>query len=219
MGRLLGEGRTDLVCEGTEGLAALARMEERLTGPEGLGYDIDITVFDIGMVNAFAAPGGQIVLTRGLIKAAPNADGVAGVLSHEIAHVDNRDVTRAVLRVTGTAGLLSMAIGDFAGGAVMVAVVQTIVDNSYTREAEYAADRYAIEMLDQADVSAAGFAEFFEVLGQQEGRLNFDIPEYLSTHPETSGRAQRARDFAEAQGRTTPVITDADWAALQKVCA
>ncbi|MEM8579424.1 MAG: M48 family metallopeptidase [Pseudomonadota bacterium] len=219
MGRFLGEGSSEeLTCEGAEGLAALTRMEERLTGPEGLGYNIDITVFDIDMVNAFAAPGGQIVLTRGLISAAPGADAVAGVLAHEIAHVDNRDVTRNALRIAGSAGLLSMALGDFAGGAIVVGVTQMVIDNSYTREAEFAADAYALDMLGAADVSGEGFAAFFDVLSKREGRLGVKLPEYLSTHPDTPGRAQRARDYAAEQGATRPVLTEADWAALQKVC-
>ncbi|MEO0937935.1 MAG: M48 family metallopeptidase [Pseudomonadota bacterium] len=219
MGRVLGRNQSDLICDNAPGLAALARMEERLSGPDGLGYDIDITVFNIPMVNAFAAPGGQIVLTRGLIAAAPNADGVAGVLAHEIGHVDARDVTRNALRVAGTAGLLSMAVGDFAGGAVAVGVAQAMIDSSYSREAEVAADAFAVQMLDKAEVSAAGFAAFFGILGDQESQLGFEVPQYLRTHPVTAQRAEAAQAFADLQSVTTPVISDGDWAALQRICA
>ena len=152
------------------------------------------------------------------VKSAVKLTAVAGVLAHEIGHVDSRDVTRNALRVAGTAGLLSMAIGDIAGGAVIVGVAQAVIDTSYTREAEVAADRFAVEMLDAAGVSAEGFAAFFEVLKAEEGRINIDIPEWISTHPDTAGRAQIARSFAEGQGVTSPVLNDDDWSALKDIC-
>ncbi|MEL7100575.1 MAG: M48 family metallopeptidase [Pseudomonadota bacterium] len=218
MGRFLGDGQSDLVCEDPAGLGALREMEDRLTGVDGLGYEIEITVFDIPLVNAFAAPGGQIVLTRGLIEAAPDADAVAGVLAHEIGHVDARDVTRNALRVAGTAGLLSMALGDFAGGAVAVGVAQAMIDSSYSREAETEADAFALQMLDEAGVSAMGFSKFFGILGEQESQMGFEIPQYLRTHPVTEARAEAARVFADAQGLTSLVLSASDWSALKGIC-
>ena len=189
----------------------------RLSAGTDLEYDVNVTVFDHEMVNAFAAPGGQVVLLRGLLDAASGADAVAGVLAHEIGHVEARDATRNSLRAAGSAGLLSLVLGDFAGGTIAVVLAEATISASYTRDAEFAADRYALDMLSNAHVSSAGLADFFGLVGEIQG--DFELPEYLSTHPDTDGRAERARDFAAAQDQTSPVITEAEWQALQNICA
>lgn len=205
-----------LACSTPAGDAALDAMLARLAEGTDLAYDINVTVFDHDMVNAFAAPGGQVVLLRGLLEKANTADEAAGVLAHEIGHVEARDATRNTLRAAGSAGLLSMVLGDFTGGSLAVILAETVLSSSYTREAEDAADAYAMTMLDRADVSAGGLADFFDLVVGLQG--DFQIPEYLSTHPDTQGRADAARDFAAGQGETSPILTDAEWKALQAIC-
>ncbi|WP_299146880.1 M48 family metallopeptidase [uncultured Tateyamaria sp.] len=219
MERFMG-GRSDqgLTCTGTEGRAALDVMIARLTDGVDLQYDLNVNVFDHKMVNAFAAPGGQIVLMRGLIARAKTPDEVAGVLAHEIGHVEARDTTRNALRAAGSAGLLSLILGDFAGGSAVVVVAEYTLTASYTREAEAEADVFALEMLNAAGADATAFATFFDSLSELE-RLTPDLPEYLSTHPELVDRAAAARAFARDQGVTTPILDDAEWAALKKICA
>lgn len=217
MERYLGADRLGaLHCSNADGLAALDQMAARLTDGQDLGYDIQLTVFDHGMVNAFAAPGGQVVILRGLIDEAKTADQVAGVLAHEIGHVVHRDATRNALRATGSAGLLSMVLGDFTGGALLVIVGEQLINSSYSREAERQADEFALETLGSSGVSSHGLAAFFDAI-DDDGEGNF-IPPYLASHPVTGGRAKIARAFAEKQSDTTPVITEAEWAALQNVC-
>ncbi len=210
-----------LRCDAPAGRTALDRMVARLSAGRDLGYDLKVQVFDHPMINAFAAPGGQVVIMRGLLDQAPagllGADAVAGVLAHEFGHVASRDATRNALRVAGTAGILSMVVGDVAGSAVLVAVAQQMLDASYTREAEAAADLFALDMLARAGVDAQGFAAFFDRLAQEEGRVK--LPEYFSSHPATDGRAQAARDFSGGQAATTPVLSAEDWAALKAICA
>ena len=217
MGRFLGSDTATLTCTNPEGLRALNAMTERLTEGTPIEYDLTIAVFDHPMVNAFAAPGGHIVLMRGLIEKADGPDEVAGVLGHEIGHVESRDVTRNALRSAGSAGLLSLVLGDLAGGGAAVLIAEWTLNASYTREAEAAADIYALEMLDESGTDAAGMADFFDKIADlQEGGPS--LPEYLSTHPESHFRAQLARDFAQGQGVTTPILTDREWRALRNIC-
>ncbi len=212
-----GSNAGDLTCSSPKGDAAIAQMLARLTSRTKTEYDLNIAVMDHEMVNAFAAPGGQIVLMRGLIEQAESADEVAAVLAHEIAHVETRDPTRGALRAAGTAGLLSMVVGDFTGGGVALAMAQWVLDASYTREAEAQADLYAREMLGRADVSTAGMARFFDSLDGLKGEMP-DLPIYLSSHPDSLERGEDARAFAQDQGTTTPVITDREWTELRAIC-
>ena len=160
--RFLGSSEGQLACSNPAGLAALENMEARLLETTDTLYDLNIAVFDHGMVNAFAAPGGQVVLMRGLIDKAGGPDEVAAVLAHEIGHVEARDVTRNALRVAGSAGILSMIFGDFSGGSAAVIVVERMMNASYTREAEAEADSYARDMLAAADVSALSLIHISE---------------------------------------------------------
>ncbi len=210
-----GSGIGTLRCDAPAGEAALKKMLARLTGPQEMEYQIALQVFDHGMVNAFAAPGGQVVILRGLLDKANGPDEVAGVLSHEIAHVENRDATRNALRAAGSAGLLTMVLGDFTGGAALAFVGEHMLSASYTREAEAEADLFALSMLDNADVSAEGFGHFFDGLADMGA---FELPAYLATHPVTSERAEQARGFAQGQTGTAPILTDAEWQALKSIC-
>lgn len=210
-----GSGIGSLRCDAPAGEAALQKMLARLTGPQDMQYDIALQVFDHGMVNAFAAPGGQVVILRGLLDEADGPDEVAGVLAHEIAHVENRDATRNALRAAGSAGLLTMIIGDFTGGAALAFVGEHMMSASYTRDAEAAADRFALNMLEGANISADGFGHFFDELDDMAA---IELPAYLATHPVTAERAEQARVFAQGQGGTTPVLTDAEWQALKSIC-
>ena len=139
------------------------------------------------------------------------------MLAHEIGHVEARDVTRNALRAAGSAGLLSMVLGDFAGGTAVVGAAEFMLNASYTREAEGEADQFALQMLDDAGVDSQGMATFFDRLEGLEGRMP-NMPVYMRSHPETEGRAERARRFAGEQGRTRPVLSEADWQALRKIC-
>ena len=218
MERFLGGKRVGgLACTNPAGLAALNRMTDRLTQAGDLTYDLNIAVFDHKMVNAFAAPGGQIVIMRGLIDRAKTPDEVAAVLSHEIGHVEARDTTRNALRAAGSAGLLALVLGDFAGGSAVVVVAEYTLNASYTRDAEAAADVFALNMLDASGTDAEALATFFDSLEGIE-RTMPDLPVYLSSHPETIDRAEAARSFAERQGRTSPILNDAEWAALRNIC-
>ncbi len=212
MESLLGDGSPAAACNAPAGLAALEVMRQRLTAGQGLRYDLTLRVLDTPMVNAFAAPGGQIVILRGLLDDASTPAEVAGVLAHEIGHVEARDPTRLAFRAAGSAGILSLVLGDATGGTLIAIVGDQMLSAAYTREAEAAADAFAHRLLTDTGIGTAGLAAFFDRI-EVEG---MELPEYLSTHPTTTGRAAAAR--AADQGVVTPVMSDAEWAALQGIC-
>jgi len=217
MERLLGMGKSgDILCRDPAGEAALNRIASRLMDGQDLNYAISFSVLDHEMVNAFAAPGGQIVILRGLLDTSDTPEEVAAVLAHEIGHVEARDPTRLMLRAAGSAGILSIVLGDVTGGTVIGVIGDQMLQASYTRQAEAAADAFALAMLQAAQVDASALADFFDKLSGLEG--GFTPPEYLSSHPPSTARATRARDFAAGQSATTPVISDAEWKALKAIC-
>lgn len=217
MERLLGIGKSgDLKCLDTAGEAALNRIASRLMDGQDLNYAISFSVLDHEMVNAFAAPGGQIVILRGLLDTSDTPEEVAAVLAHEIGHVEARDPTRLMLRAAGSAGIVSVVLGDVTGGTVIGVIGDQMLQATYTRQAEAAADGFALAMLQAANVDANALADFFDKLSGLEG--GFAPPEYLSSHPPSTARATRARDFAAGQSGATPVLTSAEWNALKAIC-
>lgn len=200
------------VCEDAAGTAALARLTGDLAAVSGSPYDFRVLVVDFDMTNAFALPGGAIVIFGGLIDFAETPEEVAGVLAHEMAHVIKRHGTEALLRSYGLQLLIESLTGS-AGGGVAGGVGETLLGLSYSRDAEREADVTGIGLLQQAGLRADGLGRFFERFGGEA-----DTPaalDLLSTHPSSESRAE----LAERVGSTgAPAMSAADWQALQVIC-
>ncbi|MEM8697803.1 MAG: M48 family metallopeptidase [Pseudomonadota bacterium] len=208
----------DAYCAEPEGRAALDEMTERVMQETELPYPLRVDVLNHDLVNAFAMPGGRVVLFRGLIEEANSPEQVAGVLAHEIAHVIHRDPTVGVLRAAGTAGIVGLFLGDIFGGAIIVAMTEAVINASYQREAEQRADETAYRMLADAGLPSAPFANFFQRLAEEHGDVE-GVLKYLASHPELSGRAQRAAAADQiGTGSYVPVLDDRNWVALREIC-
>ena len=211
-----GPGVPLALCEAPAGGAALDRMTERLDPNARLPVEPVVQVLDHPMVNAFALPGGHVVIFRGLIDAAEHPDEVAAVLAHELGHVAAHDPTRIALRSAGSVGVLGLLFGDFAGGALTLALLNTAIEASYTREAEAAADAYARARMIEAGLPPEALATLFERLAAQEGDLPPMLEHFLG-HPMLADRIAAARERApEPDG--PPSLDAADWAALRGIC-
>lgn len=205
-------------CTNETGTAALETMEERLAvTQDGAPVEITLHVLDHKMINAFAAPGGIVVLFRGLIDAADSPDEVAAVLAHEIGHVVNRDPTRNALRTTGSVGILGLLFGDFAGGAVMLMLAERLVSAQYSQDAETKADEFAARTLSNAGLSPDALATFFTRL-QKQGRDADKLVGHFMSHPDLADRIAAAQSASARTQIGAPSLNDEDWAAFQKIC-
>ncbi len=214
----LATGSRPLTCDHKAGQAALERMVARLGTDLGLPYPLRVGVIDHEMINAFAVPGGRIVIMRGLLTAAGNPEEVAGVLAHEIGHVVYHDPTRAALRAAGTAGILGLLLGDVFGAGIIVVATDAVVNASYQRDAETRADEIAYNLLAEAELPSRPFADFFIKLRKKHGEMD-GILKLLANHPGLEGRAQRAAAADRiGDGPYEPVLSDQDWIALRGIC-
>lgn len=182
-------------------------------------YPFRVSVVDQPMVNAFATPGGFIVVFRGLLDRTASAEELAGVLAHEIQHVLHRDATRAILRQASTGILLAALLGD-ASGVVAFGVesARALGDLRHSREAEHEADRDGMRMLLAARIDPEGMLVFFRGMQQLEGTTR-GATRYLSTHPPAGDRLQALAALA-AQPHRPPVklLAAYDWAEIKKIC-
>jgi Zn-dependent protease with chaperone function len=209
---------TELTCTGADGLKALDKMSKRLKDNFETDYPLNVRVFRHEMVNAFAVPGGQIVLFEGLIEAAKTPEEVAGVLAHEFGHTINRDPTRLSLRSAGSAGLLGLVFGDFAGGFAALALAEALLSANYSQEAETNADAFSHELFAKAKLPSSHFATFFEHLIKETGGED-ELLSHISSHPNLQGRANAAKSADVIRGGNfTPVLTPTEWASLRRIC-
>jgi len=179
---------------------------------------LTVHVLDHPMVNAFALPGGYVVFFQGLIDEAETPEEIAAVFAHEIGHVVARDPTRIALRSAGSIGVLGLLFGDFAGGAVVLFLAEQIIRADYTQEAEAAADSFAHEALLAVDLPPSAVATLFDRLSRHYHEDDAGLLEHFNSHPAMGDRIAAARD-AEPEGALfRPILTDNEWAALQRIC-
>jgi predicted Zn-dependent protease len=198
-------------CTASDGQAALDALVTRLVAGTAIPYTIEARVLDRPEINAVAAPGGHIVILRGLLDQAASADEVAGVLAHEIGHTLKRHDTQRLIRMFG----LSVLGRLLAGSGSAASVGQTFLLLSYTRKNEAEADVVALELLRRAQIGSGGLASFFERMAAKE-RSGFALPRYLSTHPSSRERLEAVRAHGVAEGK--PALSPAQWRALKEIC-
>ena len=177
--------------------------------------DFTFVVLDQPVVNAFAAPGGVIALFSGLILAADDENEVAGVLAHEIAHITQQHLYRALenqqaMTIPIALGMLALIlVGGGSGEAIQSAVMsgQAAAMQAriyFTRQNEYEADRIGISTLSRAGYDPAGMAEFFEKMGRITRSQGEGPPEYLRTHPVSVSRISEAENRAHNMPEPEP---------------
>jgi predicted Zn-dependent protease len=213
--------RQQRTCDGAARDAALEKMVATLTA-DGRGgrYAFNVTVIDDSMVNALAAPGGQVVLFRGLIDAAETPEELAGVMAHELQHIVLRHGTAGILRQIPIQLLVSAVTGSGNVGDQAFGVAATLGNLGYARRDESSADREGMAMLQAARVGTSGMVTFMGRLGTlNKQEADPGMMTYLSTHPASADRANVLGELAATQQYTPrPLLTAGEWAAVRAPC-
>lgn len=172
------------------------------------------------VINAFALPGGYIGVHTGLLLATQNESELAGVLAHEISHVTQRHISRAVFanQRSSTMNLAAM-LGAILAGVAMgadpgmiqgaIGITQGLAMEqqiSFTRSNEAEADRVAMNVLANSGFDPLGMPAFFETMSRRTGSSLNRAPEFLLTHPVTTDRMAEAR--ARARGMEPIEVAD-----------
>ena len=211
----------ELICEDPERQKALDAIVARLaaTGPPS-PYTFRLFVVNRPDVNALAAPGGYLVVFRGLLDRTRSPEELAGVLAHEMQHVMQRHTTQAVIQHTSTGLLLAALTGDMTGPlAYGLQSARVLGQLQYSRRAESRADEEGLRMLQAARIDPAGMIQFFEALAKED-RQPAKLLKYLSTHPSPIARIERLKALtADAPRPPIPLLPDTDWNDVKKICA
>ncbi|MBA0914474.1 MAG: M48 family metallopeptidase [Nitrospira sp.] len=194
-------------------VAALGEMTQRLTEQiPNNPYKFEITVVKSDVINAFALPGGHVVVFTGLMKKADSGEEVAGVMSHELNHVLRRHGLERIVKSLGLLTVVTIVLGDQQGLVGMMKQLSVeLLTLKFGREQETEADVTGLQLLQRAKIDPSGMIKFFERLSEKdEGRM-----EWLSTHPMSTARAERLKAELAALPKKSPEPFTFDWKQVQ----
>lgn len=188
---------------------AVKAIGEKLTA--GTAHRYRWFVAEAKDLNAFAAPGGVVVVFSGLIQAAETPEEVAGVLAHEVAHAELRHGVRAMVKNLGLQAALAIVVGD--AGGVLGDAAAKLTELKFSRDAEREADADGLRRLRAAGIDPAGMVRFFEKLDAQ---AKLAPPAFLSTHPDSGDRAAALAAMLKASPPRAATPLAIDWPAVQR---
>jgi Zn-dependent protease with chaperone function len=167
-------------------------------------YDIRIDYANDDMVNAFAVPGGQIVVFDGLIKSTESWDELAALLAHELAHVNQRHSFKQIARSMSSYFLISVLTGDVAGASsVVLENAAQVYELSNSRAHETEADVVGLQYLKESKIRPNAMYNLFERLKGETPEIETDVDiekslEYFQTHPATSNRMENITEIIDS---------------------
>jgi Zn-dependent protease with chaperone function len=174
---------------------AVREIGKRLS--QGSNYPFEFHVARDTAINAFALPGGIVVVNSGLIAATHRPEELAGVLAHEIQHVEQRHSLRAAFKQLGLRGMSTLVTGDVASSVLSQAALQ-LTSLQFSRADEADADAKGFESLVRHDIDPQGMIDFFATMEKQAGPKP---PAFLSTHPADHDRQAVLAEKISGLGR------------------
>jgi predicted Zn-dependent protease len=165
---------------------------------QGSKYRYEVHVSDDETLNAFAMPGGIVVVHTGLIAATKRPEELAGVLAHEVQHVELRHSVRGMIKDLGLRGLWALVTGDL-GSTLAGQAALEVTALKFSRDDESEADSLGFDALVRAGIDPSGMPAFFDTMSKEGG----DAPvEFISTHPLSEGRKSELEQRVAKLGRT-----------------
>jgi Zn-dependent protease with chaperone function len=206
---------SDKTCDRADGQAAFTKMVEKLREAGNISMPLEAQVLSSKVPNAFALPGGKVYLLAGLLRKAESPDEVAGVLAHELGHVQHRDSLRRLIQTGGTSFLIGLLFGDVTGGSAVVVAGRSLFDASYSRDQERAADAFAIDVMHKLGRSPKPLGTLLVRVTGKEAENSIAL---LASHPMSEDRlALMSKDLGVNTG--PEILSAAEWRALKGICA
>lgn len=170
---------------------AVQNIGKQLT--QGSKYTYEFHVVQDDTLNAFAMPGGVVVVHTGLINATKRPEELAGVLAHEVQHVEQRHSLEGMVKNLGLRAVWALVTGDLGGTLAGQAAVQ-LTSLKFSRDAESEADDKGFDTLVKQGIDPSGMPEFFKTMSEKVA----DAPAaFMSTHPLSEDRQKELAERVE----------------------
>lgn len=166
-------------------------------------YPVKITVVESGEINAFAIPGGHIVVYDAILEKMKTPEELAALLDHEASHIQLRHSLRNLFRSLARKMFLALVFGNESG------IVSVVVDNadelkglSYSRSLETEADDNGLQLMAKSDIDVQGMVRLMELL--QKASSGREPAEFLNTHPVAANRIENIQEKIKQLPAETP---------------
>lgn len=166
-------------------------------------------------VNAFALPNGHLIVYSGLIEAADNQEELAGVICHEIAHIEMNHVMKKLMKEVGLSILISMTTGNN-GSEMVKETAKILASSAFDRNSEKDADLKAVDYLATSNINPEPFAHFLYKLGDAENEV-MQYLSWVSTHPDSKERAAYIIEYSKDKtSKNEAILTRQSWKDLKE---
>ena len=166
-------------------------------------YPIKITVINDTILNAFALPGGYIVVYSKMLQSLESYDQLAALLSHEVSHITQRHSLNSVAKNLSGIILIKLIVGSTSGfSAFLIENLNRFKQLSYSRELEHDADANGLIIMKENNIDQNGMVGLLTILQKTSKESN--IPTFMSTHPLSSERKKYATVEAAKQKVKSP---------------
>lgn len=187
----------------------------RITEQNHIDSDkIQIHIIGNREVNAFALPGNHLIINTGLISSTDSPEELAGVICHEIAHIELDHIMKKLVKEVGVSLLVSMAGGN-SGSEALAETVRHLSSSAYDRKLEKEADLKSVDYLIKSNIDPNPFADFLYKIEDNNDFLEHFS--WLSTHPELKARAHYIVEYINEKAyKVEQIISDSSWKMLKE---
>lgn len=198
-------------------LLSLDSMVNRLCKANGIDRSvIKVHVVASDEVNAFALPDGHLVVYSGLIVDAKNPAELAGVMAHELAHIQLKHVTQKLVKEVGLSALLTLTTGS-GNATALRELARTISATAFDRSLETEADEAGVSYLQNAQIDPLPLADFLLRMTEEQSEIVRYFT-WVSTHPDSRERAKKIKANANSRSSAyTPPLSKSSWEKLKEI--
>lgn len=199
-----------------EQVQAVKKLADHLSGVSEIEPNfIKIHLIDRDEINAFALPDGHLIVFSGLIRDCQNEAELAGVLGHEIAHIERKHVMKKLVKELGLAVLVSATAGGHQSSKILRETVRVLSSAAYDRSLETEADKTSVQYLIKAGIDPRPFAHFLARMPNEKDTDPSGIFS-ASTHPDSEIRAKEIQEqIGNQKFESNPILTEAEWKSLK----
>jgi len=211
-GRIVNEPKVESFLQALR--SRFAAQEQKLLRVTSMS-NLAILVIHDPTINAVTLPGGTIIIFSGLIDTLSTSDELAAVVAHELGHIVHDDIAKALNRRLGLQ-VASIFLGD-SSGALADSLIAQLLDTHYGRQAETAADAFAVSLLSACELPPHAMGSALTSLSKAMAATpQIQVP-MLQDHPETRQRIEHTKQLSDSLPTTIKPIP-CDWDAFKKAC-
>ncbi len=197
------------VSDNPQAIAALDSIINRICKDNNIdSKNIQLHLLIKDEVNAFALPDNHLVIYSGLIDATENESQLAGVIGHELAHMQNNHVIKKLIKEIGMSALITIT-NTSGGGEMVKEIAKTLSSSAYDRQLEKEADIQAVNYLTNAHIDPIPFANFLSTLDSTSSKFSLS---WFNTHPDSKERGRYIKAVAKEKSiKPIAILSTSTW--------